>query len=166
MFKFVRKTDELDEIVCSILENMLENPPTKENTDFVYTDITDMAMSLPPVESLLAPNFFIRAPLGFHLLRRTLELDLVNRKSEDAVLSVTVPQDDCEDPRLLEHIWFLLFLGATETDIEYNVCRYRDEIRSRSRSGSQTPPVSLVFTINHEQPLWGMINRAMIGAQS
>ena len=39
MFKFVCKKDEPDESVCSILRNMLENPPTKENTDFAHTDI-------------------------------------------------------------------------------------------------------------------------------
>ena len=99
-----------------------------------------MAISLPPVQPLLVPTFFIRSPLGFRLLCRTLELHLVNRISEETVLNVTVPQADCEDPLLLERIWFLLFLGATATGIEYNVRRYRDEIRSRPSSGSHISP--------------------------
>ena len=70
MLKFVLKRDELDQSVYSVLENMIENPPTKENTDFVYNNITKIAMSLPPVKSLPVPTLFIRALLGFRVLRR------------------------------------------------------------------------------------------------
>ena len=44
MYKFVRSKDAPNESVRSILDIMLENPPVKENTVFVCTDIIDIAM--------------------------------------------------------------------------------------------------------------------------
>lgn len=63
-----------------------------------------MAHVLPAVESVLTPEFFARASLTFRLLRRTLDLHLINTISEDTVLAIAVSDADCEDPRILEHI--------------------------------------------------------------
>ena len=98
-------------------EKHVGEPPLVEGTDFVYTDVSDMAHVLPAVESVLYPHFFTCTTLIFRLLRRNLDMHLINPISEDAVLAVEVFDADREDPRILEHIRFLLFLGASATRI-------------------------------------------------
>ncbi len=44
--------------ICGILDGMLEKPPSLEGTDYVFSDISDMAHVLPAVESVLVPDFF------------------------------------------------------------------------------------------------------------
>ena len=125
MCKFFRKRDSLDHQVGEMIEALSDKPPTLESTDFVNADVTDMSNALPAVESILIPSFFERTTLGFRLLRRSLDLHLVNTIDEDATLSVEVPDADREYPRILEHIWFLLFIGAAATQISACLKEYR-----------------------------------------
>ena len=104
MVKFIQKKDDLNENVRGILGSMLEKPPSPEGADFIYTEVSDMANSLPAVDSALVPNFFTRASIVFRLIRRTLDMYLINPITEDTVIGIEVPDADREDPRILEHI--------------------------------------------------------------
>lgn len=52
----------------------------------------------------------------------------------DDISSVLLSNGDREDPRLFEHIWFLLFLGAAPDAIAENLLAFRDSRCSRSQS--------------------------------
>ena len=139
MRRFIQKKDDLDLNIEGILDSMLENPPSIEGTDFFHSDVSDMAHVLPAVESVLNPRFFTRATLIFRLLHHTLDIYLISPISEDAVLAVAVPDADREDPKILEHIWFLLFLGVLATGICNCLKNYL-----HGMPPSTTPPSSMV----------------------
>lgn len=71
-----------------------------------------MAHALPSVESLIAPCFFEGTAIGLRLLQRALDLHLINRVTEDMLLPVEIPHAYRGYSRILEHIWFLLFMVA------------------------------------------------------
>ena len=79
----------------------------------MISDISDMAIELPAIELVLEPKFFSRPALIFRLFHQTLDLHHVNSISKDEMDTVQIPAADAKNTRLLEHIWILLFLGAT-----------------------------------------------------
>ena len=133
MSRFIRITDDLDIAVREIMDRMLGAPPSINKADFEYRDISDMAMRLPSAESLLKPDFFDRTALIFRLFRRTMDLYMVNSTSMDAVLAIRIPDKDLEDPRMIELIWFLLWIGAASTNIAACVKVRRENMVSSSR---------------------------------
>ena len=97
-------------------------------------DTLDIIHELPSVEEINKPEFFNRNTFPFRLLRRSLELHSVNPIKPDDMSSVPLSNDDREDPRLFEHIWFLLFLGAAPEAIAENLRTLRNSRGSRSHS--------------------------------
>ena len=117
MYSILSQQDELTTVIYAFLTKMLEKHPTMESAEFAYSDITDIGLLLPPVETLTTTEFFARPPLIFRLLHRTLDFHLVNPITEEAALKINVSPADRTDPRIFEHIWLLLLLGASVSDI-------------------------------------------------
>ena len=71
-------------------------------------------------------EFFLRPAFHCGLLRRILELHLINPVKLEQMSSVVMTDDERDDPRLAEQVWFLLFLGAPPVSISENLTKLRD----------------------------------------
>ena len=152
MCKFFRRRDTLDYRVGGVLVGLLEKASSLEGTDFAVADVTDLAHALPSLESVLQPSFLERTTPGFRLLRRSLDLHLVNHITEDNVLAIEVSDADREDPRILEHIWFLLFIGAQEDQISACLRTHRMNMIESQRNRSDTLHNKLINTPSKQVP--------------
>ena len=74
MFKFLRRGDEIESAVANAISNILEETPNSKAVEFEMNDVLDMIHGLPPVETVLEPEFFSRPTLHFRLFRRCLDL--------------------------------------------------------------------------------------------
>ena len=90
------------------------------------TDVADISANFPSVDSLLNKEFFQSATLPFRLLRRTLAVYHVNSIEEGSVSEITLVENEKEDPRVAEQVWFLLFLGAPTDEISKVFREYRE----------------------------------------
>ena len=124
--RLIRKTDELDMSIALALGSITRDPPKMGVTEYTLDNVFDIIHSLPPVEEVNKPDFFNRKSLPFRLLRRILELHLVNLINPSDVSAVPLSIDDREDPRIFEHTWFLLFIGSSPNAIAENLYRLRD----------------------------------------
>ena len=138
MCKFFRRRDTLDYRVEEVLNVFMEKAHSLEGTDFPIADVTDLAHALRSLDSVLQLSFFERTTLGFRLLRRSLDLNLVNHATEDNVLAIEVSDADREDLRILEHIWFLLFIGAQEDQISACLRTHRMNMTEPQRNRGYT----------------------------
>ncbi len=130
MCRFVQKKDECNVNICEILDKILEKLLPFERTVYVYSHVTDMAHVITAVESVLVLDFFARTSIIFRLLRRMLDVHLTNLITEDSVISIKVPDADREDPQILEHICFLLFITASASGISSSLKQYRGVVPS------------------------------------
>ena len=121
ILNFVCKCDEIDESVVLAVTNILWNLPRRSGDYLLIGDVLNVIYSLPAVEILLHPEFFNSATLPFRLLRRSLEIHLVNPVSEEGIWSILLSEDDRNDPRLAEIVWYLLFIGASAHAIFKNL---------------------------------------------
>lgn len=126
MYRFLRKVDQLDTAIANAIESFLESPLELSVNLFSLSDVADIVHGFPIVQSLLTPNFFLRVTLPFRLLRRCLNLHLVNPVTEEMTSSVHLPADEREDPHLREQIWFLQFLGSSANGVAETLERFRD----------------------------------------
>ena len=136
MSRFIRIKDDLDVALKEITDTMLEASRSIDKADFEYSYISDMSLGLPSAESLLKPDFFDRTTLIFWLLRRALDLHLVNNTTMDYVHAIQISDKDRENPRMIEFIWFLLRIGAAATDIAASVKEHRESMVTSSRNVS------------------------------
>lgn len=90
---FIRVKNDLDVAPKDIIARMLEAPPSFDKADLEYREISGINHGLPMKESLLTPDFFHRITLIFRLLRKVLDLHMVNNTPTDTVLAIQVPID-------------------------------------------------------------------------
>ena len=126
--------DDLDASIALKLESITQEAPKIGTSEYTMEDTLDIIHGLPPVEEINKPEFFNRKTLPFRLLQRSLELHLVNPIKPDDMSSVPLSNDDREDPRLIEHIWFLSLLDAASEAIAENLRTLRNSLGSRSHS--------------------------------
>ena len=134
MVNFIRKTDELDFSIHAAIENILSIPLSPQSTTFSMSDVADIIHGFPTPEQVLEPKYFRRVTLPFRLLRRCLDLHLVNPIDEETISTVHLPEEDKEDSRLSEQIWFLLFLGAPASGITESLRLFREQKSSAQAS--------------------------------
>lgn len=79
-----------------------------EPHDISMNDVQDIIYSLLPVETIIGTDSFLRVALPFRLLRRCLNMHLVNPIKNTMLNCVSIAEEDLEDVPLFEHIWFLL----------------------------------------------------------
>ena len=158
--RLIRRSLDLDRPISLTLESITQEPPKKGTSEYSMDDTLDIIHGLPPVEQVKKPKFFTRKTHPFRLLRRSLELHLVNPIKPDDMSSVLLSNDDQEDPRLYELIWFLLFLGAAPDSIAENLRALRDSRGSRSHSMILSDNKE---TANHLRTLW---NKQIPGIQN
>ncbi len=118
MLKFVHQKNDLDTRISFLMYTIMKWPLSLEQTDFSRTNLSDMSLYLPAVDSVLKPECFLRTTLVIRFQRRILDLHQINPISEDAVFSIADSRNSKDDPRVLKKIWFFLFLGAEATEIK------------------------------------------------
>ncbi len=67
MLKFLRKADEINEPIVLTTKNIVAILPTLIGKDLLIIDVLDIIYYLPPVKSLLPPEFFNRPTLFTNL---------------------------------------------------------------------------------------------------
>ena len=117
MLKYVRKCGHVDEAVIMVIENITYILPTAEGNDYTMGDVAAILHRLPSAEHLLVPEFLGRASLPFRLLRRSLEMHLVNPVPKQDFEEVFANAANEDQSRLGEYALFLLFLAAHKNQI-------------------------------------------------
>lgn len=112
MVNFSRNTDELDCSVHPGIENILSTPISFQSSIVSMSNLENRIHGFPTPEQLIDPKYCRRLTLNFRFIRRCLELHLVNLVDEEAIFSVKLSEEEKEDFRLSEQIWFFLFIGA------------------------------------------------------
>ena len=135
--RLIRKTDDLDISVALALESTTQETPKIGTSDYKMDDALEMIHGLLSVEDVSKPELFNRKTLPFRIFRRALELQLVNPIKTEEMSSVTLSSDDREDPRLFEHLWFLLYIGGARDAIADNLRTMRENRSSEAQSVSQ-----------------------------
>ena len=126
MIRFVSISDELETLVANAIENILVDEPKLDESNLMMSEVTDIIHGFPPVETLLKPEFFLRTTLPFRLLRRCSEMHLVNPVKDESKSEVDFLDEEREDPRLAEQVWFLLFLGASPSAVTEMLSQSRE----------------------------------------
>ena len=161
MVNFIRKTDELDFSIHAAIENILSIPLSPQSPRFSMSDVADIIHGFPTPEQLLEPKYFRRVTLPFRLLHRCLDLHLVNPIDEETISTVQLPEEDKEDSRLSEQIWFLLFLGASAPGITESLKLFREH---KLNAQASTNRISYdennnLAEFSQREPLNGRINQ-------
>ncbi len=131
MYRFFRKYDLFDTAIADAIESFFETPPELATSRFSLSDFADIIHVFPLVHTLMASDFFMHVTLLFRLLRRYLHLHLVNPVTEQMANRVPLSDEEQDDPRLREQIWFLQFLGASAHGITGTLNAFRDSRTSK-----------------------------------
>ena len=107
-------------------------------------------------------EFFLRRAFHCGLLRRILELHLIYPVKIEQVSSVVMTDDERDDPRLAEQVWFLLFLGAPPVSIRENLTKLRDlrtniseqSVQSERKANSLHSRPNSFRNVNSRQDGW------------
>ena len=143
MTRFLIMSDDLDKIVANAIKNIIADPTTLDSGGLEMTDVADLSVNFPSVDSLLHKEFFQRAALSFRQLRRSLAMHHVNPIEKGSVSEITLVEDEKEHPRIAEQVWFLLFLGASTDEVSKVFREYREinkTPRLSFRAGTKESP--------------------------
>ena len=125
MVRFIRSRDETDEGIAKAIDALLMDPPTIEGSEMEITDTHAIIHGLPHYTNLMDPSFFNRTTLTFRLLRRALELHNRNNVKMSQINAVAMHDEDRQDTRIREQVWYLLFIGAPPFEVSELLRRFK-----------------------------------------
>ena len=144
MVQFIRNRDKTDEVIAKAIDALLLNLPTVEGSEISITETLDIIHSLPHYTNLMDPSFFNRTTLSFRLLSRALELHNRNNVKMSQMNAVAMHDQDRQDSRIREQVWYLLVIGAPPFEVSELLSRF-NETKPTSAVPSNAPSVNDPF---------------------